>query len=172
MERPEVRIVAERLRLHSEEVGHATKGLVGELGRRIPDTYRNNGFRVRWSVAGWQLPDVGYGSYADTGALQDSPFSVGALFYHPPIPHAAEIGRPIPAADHPLCNRHRRRRRMHHPVPREPRARVEVLQHPRPIADDGVTVQLALLVEPRPGPVALGRLERLSGNLRLTSPDR
>lgn len=65
MERPEVRIVAERLRLHSEEVGHATKGLVGELGRRIPDTYRNNGFRVGWSVAGWQLPDVRYGSEAD-----------------------------------------------------------------------------------------------------------
>ncbi|MCG3150706.1 MAG: hypothetical protein PCFJNLEI_04206 [Verrucomicrobiae bacterium] len=94
-------------------------------------------------------PNGRFGPYADAGALQDPPFSVGALFHHPPIPHPVEIGRPIPAADHPLSNRPARRRSMHHPVIREPRTHVEVLPQPRPVSDDGLAVQLALFVEPR-----------------------
>jgi hypothetical protein len=48
---------------------------------------------------------------------------------------------------HQLGNRSPRSRRMHHPVPGKAGDGIEI-RHPAPAPDDGIAVQLVLLVEP------------------------
>src|SRR5574340_1320225 len=91
---------------------------------------------------------------------EDAALGVGLVAKHAFVTQPGEVDRAVLAVHDALGDRTPCRRSVHHAMSREAGAGVEVVEHARPVADDRIAVELALLVESRPAALAARRFER------------
>ena len=85
---------------------------------------------------------------------EDFAFRVGPVLHHVLLSESRDVDGSVRAVDDLLGDRAPSGRRVHRAVSGKARADMEIVQGAGPVPDDGVTVEFALLVQPRPGAVA------------------